>query len=751
MNLHFYYIIILFFSLLYSEPIYVFGKILDENGKGLKNVNIYSNDKSIGSYSSENGEFDIEISTERTYSLYFSHIGYNVENKNIQVKYKSVNLGNIELVRENIVIDEISISVATRKAISIKDSPILTHVITSEDIKNSSSTNVMELIESSMPNIQSLLDPHGTFKIKIQGFDNKDITFMQDGVKISGETFGNIDLSMLNINNIDQIEVIRGGMSTLYGSGAIGGVINIKSKVNRDKYTIKYQNNLESILNSRNINLSNTILNSNTLSFGIKNKHFSNDLNINYSYSDGYDLTPPSTQLSGRIDKTLDENLSYLFDNRTNLFFNKNLDVSLYLKWYLRRIFRYEKLSPAYSIIDNIPEDSLIVQRKTNPEYKDIAYNLKLNYLINDKTSMSLILRNETYFKGYRFPYYNGDYPTIFNESIMFSTIPNYKSVNATLNFSMSKHEISLGNELEIESTKSSVIYNKDSTEVMVTSIFNENKIKRTNNFSIFIFDRYKISKKLNIDFGLRYTIHEKKKIFLPSLFIKNNYADIIFRLNLSRNYRLPSVTELYYDFPGHSPPIYGNSNLKPQLSNNFSISIEHEKIKNSSLEYYENKNYNMIAYDYKDECQCYETDNYKEVKLYGINLNNSGSIKTFDIPIDYKIILSYTDSESIFNSPTEGISKYSLKSLFSYDLNEKVNINYSIKYLSKKIIFYERLESHFISDLTLNYSINQNIFLKLGVKNLANYKDSRISENSDLLTTYDPGRRLLLHINLKK
>ena len=131
--------------------------------------------------------------------------------------------------------------------------------------------------------------------------------------------------------------------------------------------------------------------------------------------------------------------------------------------------------------------------------------------------------------------------------------------------------------------------------------------------------------------------------------------------------------------------------------------------------------------------------------------MNNSGSIKTFDIPIDYKIILSYTDSESIFNSPTEGISKYSLKSLFSYDLNEKVNINYSIKYLSKKIIFYERLESHFISDLTLNYSINQNIFLKLGVKNLANYKDSRISENSDLLTTYDPGRRLLLHINLKK
>ena len=49
---------------------------------------------------------------------------------------------------------------------------------------------------------------------------------------MSGEFAGNLDFSMLGLSNVDKIEVIEGAMSTLYGSGAIGGVVNVITKKN---------------------------------------------------------------------------------------------------------------------------------------------------------------------------------------------------------------------------------------------------------------------------------------------------------------------------------------------------------------------------------------------------------------------------------------------------------------------------------------------------------------------------------------
>jgi len=745
--------IILIINISRSNPIYIWGNITDEDGNRIENVNIYSINQSIGTYSNSEGKFQLNVEHDSIYEIHFSHIGYELRKIYIEIKNESINTGDISLKRKNIRNEEILVSISTANSISIKDSPVLTHVITNNDIKNSSSTNVMELLETNMPNIQSLLDPHGTFKIKIQGFDNKNITFMQDGFKISGETYGNIDFSLFNIDNIEQIEVVRGGMSTLYGSGAIGGIVNIKSKSNKNGLSFKFNNSYESLINKNKINFTSPILNSNSINFGIKNNYISNNLNVNYSYSNGYDLTPPNQNLSGKIDKTLDENYSFLVDNKLKYFLKENIEISAHLKWYKKKIFRYEKLSPAYIIIDNIPEDSLVVERKKNPEYQDRVYSINFNYKINDKSNFFISYSNETYLKGYRFPYYEGDYPIQINEKIINAIIPNYRSLNVIYNFFINQHELSIGNELKFESTESNVIYDRDSTDILVTSIFNVNDRKNTKNHSIFIIDRFKINENLNLDIGLRYNKNKNREIFLPSISIKNNYHKYIFRLNFSHNYRLPSVTELYYDFPGHSPPIYGNSNLMPQLSNNYSFSVEHKELNNSSIELYLNNNYNMIGYDYKSECECYQTDNYKEVTLYGINLNNSGIIKTLNSKvINYKTILSYTDSESIYNSPTEGISKYSMKTFFSFNINKIIKINYSLKYLSDKIIFETQLEDHFISDLVFNYNLNKNINLKFGIKNIFNYKDSRaIDEESDLLTTYDPGRRFLLNINYTK
>ena len=112
----------------------------------------------------------------------------------------------------------------------MKDTPVITHIITSEEIHNSPYNSIRDIIEFVMPNVQKIHDPHGNDPIKIQGLDNKFVVFMIDGNKISGEFAGNIDFSMMNLINIDRIEFVNGAMSTLYGSSAIGGVVNIITK-----------------------------------------------------------------------------------------------------------------------------------------------------------------------------------------------------------------------------------------------------------------------------------------------------------------------------------------------------------------------------------------------------------------------------------------------------------------------------------------------------------------------------------------
>ena len=90
-----------------------------------------------------------------------------------------------------------------------------------EEIYNSPNSSVRDIIEFVMPNVQRIHDPHGNDRVKIQGLDNKFVVFMIDGNRVSGEFAGNLDLSILSISNIDRIEIIRSGMSTLYGSDSL--------------------------------------------------------------------------------------------------------------------------------------------------------------------------------------------------------------------------------------------------------------------------------------------------------------------------------------------------------------------------------------------------------------------------------------------------------------------------------------------------------------------------------------------------
>ncbi len=66
--------------------------------------------------------------------------------------------------------------------------------------------------------------------LRMQGMGGEKVKILMDGMPVNGREFNNINLSQINMNNVDRIEVIQGPMSVIYGTDAIGGVINVISK-----------------------------------------------------------------------------------------------------------------------------------------------------------------------------------------------------------------------------------------------------------------------------------------------------------------------------------------------------------------------------------------------------------------------------------------------------------------------------------------------------------------------------------------
>ncbi len=118
----------------------------------------------------------------------------------------------------------------------------------------------------------------------MQGMDSKYVLFLVDGERIAGEVNGDIDYSMLNMENIERIEVIKGASSSLYGSNAIGGVINIITKNITDSFEGKFYSRYSKyneLATGGGISLKKGIIGSRT--------------SANYNRTDGYDLTPESS------------------------------------------------------------------------------------------------------------------------------------------------------------------------------------------------------------------------------------------------------------------------------------------------------------------------------------------------------------------------------------------------------------------------------------------------------------------------
>ncbi|SNR64869.1 outer membrane receptor for ferrienterochelin and colicins [Maribacter sedimenticola] len=115
---------------------------------------------------------------------------------------------------------------ATRTERQLSSLPLPVTLIDKESIRRTGTVRLNEILNE-QTGIITVTDESGFQGIQIQGIASDYILILIDGVPLVGRNAGNFDLSRLTVGNIKQIEVVKGPSSSLYGSEALGGVINI--------------------------------------------------------------------------------------------------------------------------------------------------------------------------------------------------------------------------------------------------------------------------------------------------------------------------------------------------------------------------------------------------------------------------------------------------------------------------------------------------------------------------------------------
>ncbi|HSO34073.1 MAG TPA: TonB-dependent receptor, partial [Labilithrix sp.] len=125
---------------------------------------------------------------------------------------------------------DVVVVTGTRTPERMQRSTVKTDVITREEAERRGATNVADAL-ASQPGL--VVNPGsygflgGVSALQIQGFDRDRVLILEDGERVIGDVGGAIDLSSIPTGDIDRIEVVSGPTSALYGSAAIGGVVNI--------------------------------------------------------------------------------------------------------------------------------------------------------------------------------------------------------------------------------------------------------------------------------------------------------------------------------------------------------------------------------------------------------------------------------------------------------------------------------------------------------------------------------------------
>ena len=187
----------------------------------VKLTEVLSNN-SIQTISDDQGEITIPYQNETVVEI--SYIGYEKFRKSIRPNRG----GTLYVFPTEKKVEEIVVT-GNPKETSVKESLYDVNVLDKEELEKRGAVNLSDALMNEL-NVQISRDGVLGSQVNLQGMGGNNVKVMIDGVPVIGRLDGNLDLSQINMNNIERIEVVEGPLSAIYGSNAIAGVINLISK-----------------------------------------------------------------------------------------------------------------------------------------------------------------------------------------------------------------------------------------------------------------------------------------------------------------------------------------------------------------------------------------------------------------------------------------------------------------------------------------------------------------------------------------
>jgi len=738
-------ILIIFFSNLCfsnNKPASINGLVIDNDTKEIvtsANVSLLNVSSGV-IYKTEtqyNGKYNFENLVDGKYVITVNRLGYKEYSLDFNLQPAEQKILNLYIVTSLIETDKINVT-ATKTEQTLQKTPSSIFLITSDDIKNKNKITFDQVLEDVQGvtinrtngiNV-SALSIRGSSDVAGGGIGNRVLLLLDGRPSLTGDSKGAL-WSLIPVSIIERTEVVKGAFSSLYGSSAIGGVINVITKkptykpftainLNGGFYeklsdSLKFGNKLQSF---KGIN----VLHSNTL------KKFSYLLNLDIKQNDGYAEQTNYNFYSGLGKFTYD------------LFANRDLELTL----------QYTNSESGYPHYWRVDPGKYPEPYKTNPSYigdkiQKETQSIDINYkaIANSKTKYT---SRFYYYKLYSKSIYNPNNPVSLSygtpgkEFDTFITSYNFGNISQVDYNINDKHYLIGGIDLQwnvVRSSPESILYGNQQQYNIGTFLQEQWHIFTDKNnepiltstlggrfdYNKFIggFEEKQISPKLSF----LYSPNSKNKI------IENTS----FRFLLGKAFRAPSIAELYFkkELFGGFDFIY-NPNLKPEdmTSVEFGLRKQYKSRFNLDIAVFYNYYNNLIQYVNISPSPSgpFQVQNVAKAQVKGFEffIDYNSNLKLFKEDFHYGFSFDYTylDARDLSNGRADDNLPYKPKHLFNSNINlgyYGFNLNVNGRFVGKidEVIFYkyEEPKSYFLLNSKISKTFGKYVSLFFAVNNI--------------------------------
>ncbi|MFD1551759.1 hypothetical protein DNU06_02330 [Putridiphycobacter roseus] len=592
-------------------------------------------------------------------------------------------------------------------------------VIHKEDILKSGASTLNDIL-TYQTNIRIEQDNILGAGISMGGMSGENVKILQDGVPVIGRLDGNVDLSQINLENVEKIEIVNGPLSVNYGTNALAGTINIITKKNLKN---GWNGNAMAYYESTgNYNL--------TGNLAYTHKKQTLKINGGRKYFDGWD---PNEKFITLPKETLaDTNRDLQWNPKEQYFGEAQLILNL-KKWQVNPYFRYyqEKITnrgyPSAPYLETAFDDYYYTKR--------IDQGVNISKSFKKSSIKGLFAYN--YFNRAKNTYYKDltDLSQILSSDPSSQDTSIFDLVMSRVSYQTHGRkwfDFQIGTDINVESTRGEKIVDKHQS-IGDYAIYGSAEINALKN-------------KLTIKPGARYAYNTVfKSPITPSINLKYNLKSLQFRASIASGFRAPTLKELYYTFVDINHNIFGNTDLVPEKSINYNASInwlksinDKDLIKIGGQIFY-NEFSNLITLGLIDD-GTYTYINIGDYATQGFNVDFSYRQSKFKVNTAF----SYIGRHNTVNSEDLGDFIYSpeVSGNLTYNLfKNKYNINLFYKYNGPILSYGIDAENTIYTNQNSGYSImdasvsgkflQKNMRLTMGVKNILNVQNIQAVGNN--------------------